>query len=43
MFECYKRLGIDIPYDKRGFVTPADFARDEKVSLLWELHVSREA
>ncbi len=43
VFECYQRLGIDIPYDKRGFVAPADFARDKKVSLLWELHVDREA
>lgn len=39
VFECYKRIGIDIPYDKRGFVAPADFARSEKVSLLWELQV----
>lgn len=43
VFECYKRIGIDIPYDERGFVAPADFARDEKVRLLWELEVQRES
>lgn len=41
VFECYKRIGIDIPFDKRGFVAPADFARVEKVSLLWELEVKQ--
>lgn len=39
VFECYKRLSIDIPYDPRGFVAPADFAKTEKVHLLWELLV----
>lgn len=43
VFECYKRIGINIPYDKRGFVAPADFARSEKVSVLWELEVHRES
>lgn len=42
VFECYKRMGIEIPYDKRGFVAPADFARAKRVSLLWELEVTRE-
>lgn len=43
VFECYKHIGIDIPYDKRGFVAPADFARAKKVRLLWELEVKRES
>lgn len=43
VFECYKRIGIDIPYDERGFVAPADFARNEKVRLLWELEVKRKS
>lgn len=28
---CYESVGIDIPYDERGFITPADFAKDEKI------------
>lgn len=39
VYECYKRIGIDIPFDKRGFVAPADFARAEQVKLQWELEV----
>ena len=33
VWECYKALGIEIEYDKRGFIAPADFARAEKVTL----------
>ncbi len=29
--ECYKRIGIDIPWDGRGFIAPDDFAKDAKV------------
>ncbi len=29
--ECYKRVGIDIPWDGRGFIGPADFAADPKI------------
>ena len=39
VYECYKLLGIDIAYDARGFVSPADFAQNTQVSLLWELSV----
>lgn len=31
-YECYKSIGIQIDYDPRGFVAPADFARSTKVS-----------
>jgi len=41
VYECYRNIGIDIPYDRRGFVAPADFARADKVSLLWEIAVKR--
>jgi hypothetical protein len=41
VYECYRQIGIDIPYDKRGFVAPADFAKDQNVRLLWELKVKR--
>ena len=37
VWECYQTLGIDIPHDPRGFVTPADFANDPKVKLLGAL------
>lgn len=37
VYECYKRLGIDVVYDKRGFVAPADFARDADIDTLYEI------
>lgn len=33
-YECYKSIGIEIDYDPRGFVAPADFARTREVSLV---------
>lgn len=33
-YECYKSIGIEIDYDSRGFVAPADFARTQEVSLV---------
>ena len=39
VYECYRILGIEVPYGARGFVAPADFARDERVEFLWELEV----
>ena len=43
VYECYKTLGIDVPYDTRGFVAPADFARAKDVQLLWELQTHLKA
>jgi len=37
VYECFWILGIEVPYDKRGFIAPADFVRDERVELLWEM------
>ncbi len=37
VWECYRSLGIEIPNDTRGFVSPADFARAEEVALLYVL------
>ena len=34
VWECYNALGIEIDYDKRGFVAPADFANQKAVSLV---------
>ena len=33
VWECYKNLGIDIEYDRRGFIAPADFARARGLKL----------
>lgn len=41
VYECYRRIGIDIPYDPRGFIAPADFARAEGMNLQWEIAVER--
>lgn len=43
VYECYKQVGIDVPYDRRGFVAPADFAKDQQINLLWELKVKRDS
>ena len=29
--ECYQAIGIEIPWNRRGFISPADFAADPKV------------
>lgn len=33
VWECYQSVGIRVPHDRRGFVSPADFAKLKKVSL----------
>ena len=33
VWECYRKMGIKIQHDKRGFIAPADFARAKKVTL----------
>lgn len=30
-WECYRQVGIRVPYDKRGFIAPKDFAAAAKV------------
>ena len=32
--KCYQKVGIEIPWDQKGFIAPADFARDPKVHAL---------
>lgn len=32
--KCYEQVGIDIPWDQKGFIAPADFARDPKIQAL---------
>jgi hypothetical protein len=33
-WECFQTLGLDIPHDPRGFVTPADFACAPQIQSL---------
>ncbi len=35
--ECYRRCGIEIPYNERGFIAPADFARDPGFQVIARL------
>lgn len=39
VYECFKALGIEISYDKRGFVSPGNIADDPFVHPLFELAV----
>jgi uncharacterized protein YycO len=34
VWECYQSLGLKVPHDPRGFVTPADFASADAIELL---------
>lgn len=34
---CFARIGVDIPYDRRGFIAPADFAACPSITVLWEI------
>jgi len=43
VYECYRFLDIKVTYDVRGFVAPADFARDANIDLLWELQVKGQS
>jgi uncharacterized protein YycO len=31
VWECFERIGVRIPYDRRGFIAPKDFVRDAAV------------
>ena len=33
VWECYRSVGIKVPYDKMGFIAPADFARTKEFQL----------
>ena len=32
-WECYRSIGISVKHDRKGFVAPADFAKDKNISL----------
>ena len=34
VYECYRAVGIEVDHDRRGFIAPADFARDGSVEML---------
>ncbi len=40
VYECYKQIGLDVPFDRRGFIAPADFVEDPNIELLWEVEVA---
>jgi hypothetical protein len=31
---CYRKLGVEIPWDGKGFIAPADIANDAKVTAV---------
>lgn len=37
VWECYQSVGINVTYNRLGFVAPADFARDKKMKLQFVL------
>ena len=37
VWECYRSLGIKIPFDKRGFIAPSDFAKTKEIKLQYVL------
>lgn len=41
VYECYRRLDITIRNDHRGFIAPADFARDPEVEVMFEIDVDQ--
>jgi len=36
-YECFQSVGISICHDQRGFVAPADFARDPKIKAVFSI------
>lgn len=40
-WECYNRVGLNIPYNRLGIVTPKDFAMDKKVDPVAVLKVKQ--
>ncbi len=34
VWECYNHLGIKIKHDRKGFIAPADFAKQKEISLV---------
>ncbi|MGC1303029.1 MAG: hypothetical protein WA840_11700 [Caulobacteraceae bacterium] len=40
--KCYERIGIQIPWDGRGFIAPCDFARDPDIEVVAQIDPSIE-
>ena len=36
---CLRSIGIEVPYDPRGFIAPCDFAKCTDVTILWEIAI----
>lgn len=41
VWECLASVGIDVEGDRKGFIAPADFARDPKVRAMFRLKTKR--
>ncbi len=37
VYRCYREIGIEIKWDKRGFIAPSDFVKDENFELICAL------
>lgn len=35
VYRCYKEIGIEVKWDKKGFIAPSNFAADEDFELLF--------
>jgi len=40
VYECYKSIGVEISYDKNGYIAPADFANDMYINAICELKLN---
>ena len=39
--ECFSHIGIELEWNKRGFITPADFANSEYTKEIFELRIKK--
>ena len=40
VYECYRCFGLQVQHNALGFISPADFARESEVDLLFEIEVA---
>lgn len=41
VYRCYKEIGIEIEWDKKGFIAPSNFAADDNFELLFAIKKKR--
>jgi hypothetical protein len=39
--KCYENIGIEVPWDRMGFIAPADFAHDPKIHALAQISTAK--